>query len=83
MANVSLRPEVYNRAAQFAKRDRVNVDEWVNRILLKIVVENSKEEERQLAGQKMFSWDELGGIFASDKTDKELLDEYMEEKYGV
>ena len=83
MANISLRPEVYNRAALFAKQDRVNVDEWVNRVLLKIVVENPKKEEKELAEQKMFSWDELGGIFASDKSDKELLDEYLEEKYGV
>ncbi len=83
MANVSLRPEVYNRAALFAKRDRVNVDEWVNKVLLSIIVENPNKEEKQLAGHKMFSWDELGGIFASDKSDKELLDDYLDEKYGV
>jgi len=25
----------------------------------------------------------MGGMFASDKSDKELRDEYLEEKYGI
>lgn len=28
------------------------------------------------AESKMFSWEEMGGMFASDKSDKELRDEY-------
>ena len=35
------------------------------------------------AESKMFSWEEMGGMFASDKSDKELRDEYLEEKYGI
>lgn len=46
--------------------------------------ENLKSEETQkLNSSKMFSWEELTGIFASDKSDKELRDEYLEEKYGI
>lgn len=46
--------------------------------------ENLKSEENQKSNSsKMFSWDELAGIFASDKSDKELRDEYLEEKYGI
>ena len=46
--------------------------------------ENQKSEETQKANSsKMFSWDELAGIFASDKSDKKLRNEYLEEKYGI
>ena len=46
--------------------------------------ENLKSEEiKKGNSSKMFSWDELAGIFASAKSDKELRDEYLEEKYGI
>ena len=46
--------------------------------------ENLKSEETKKGNSsKMFSWEELTGIFASDKSDKELRDEYLEEKYGI
>nr|WP_297076717.1 hypothetical protein [Prevotella sp.] len=46
--------------------------------------ENLKAEETQkLNSSKMFSWEELTGIFTPDKSYKELRDEYLEEKYGI
>jgi hypothetical protein len=45
--------------------------------------QKSEEETQKLIFSKMFSWEELTGIFASDKSDKELRDEYLEEKYGI
>ena len=46
--------------------------------------EKPKSEESQKVNfSKMFSWEELTGIFASDKSDQELRDEYLEEKYGI
>ena len=84
MATITLRPEVYDKAAIFARKDKLNIEDWVNKDLLKIIVEAPKAEENQkLNSSKMFSWDELAGIFASDKSDKELRDEYLEEKYGI
>lgn len=84
MATITLRPEVYDKAAIFARKDKLNIEDWVNKVLLKIIVEAPKAEETQnLNSSKMFSWDELAGIFASDKSDKELRDEYLEEKYGI
>lgn len=84
MATITLRPEVYDKAAIFARKDKLNIEDWVNKVLLKIIVEAPKSEETQkLNSSKMFSWDELAGIFASDKSDKELRDEYLEEKYGI
>ncbi|MQN59086.1 hypothetical protein [Segatella copri] len=84
MATITLRPEVYDKAAIFARKDKLNIEDWVNKVLLKIIVEAPKAEENQkLNSSKMFSWDELAGIFASDKSDKELRDEYLEEKYGI
>ena len=84
MATITLRPEVYDKAAIFARKDKLNIEDWVNKVLLKIIVEAPKAEENQkLNSSKMFSCDELAGIFASDKSDKELRDEYLEEKYGI
>lgn len=83
MATITLRPEVYDKAAIFARKDKLDLEDWVNKVLLKIIVETPKPEEiKKLNSSKMFSWDELGGIFASDKSDDELRDEYLEEKYG-
>ena len=84
MATITLRPEVYDKAAIFARKDKLNIEDWVNKVLLKIIVEAPKSEETQKGNSsKMFSWEELTGIFASDKSDKELHDEYLEEKYGI
>lgn len=81
MATITLRPEVYDKAAIFARKDKLDLEDWVNKVLLKIIVETPKPEEiKKLNSSKMFSWDELGGIFASDKSDDELRDEYLEEK---
>ena len=61
-----------------------HIIELVNKILQKIVVDISEKEDMKApAESKMFSWEELGGMFASDKSDKELRDEYLEEKYGI
>lgn len=84
MATITLRPEVYDKAAIFARKDKLDLEDWVNKVLLKIIVETPKPEEiKKLNSSKMFSWDELGGIFASDKSDDELRNEYLEEKYGI
>ena len=84
MATITLRPDVYNKVAIFARKDKLNIEDWVNKMQQKIVVDISEKEDMKApAESKMFSWDELGGMFASDKTDKELLDEYLEEKYGI
>lgn len=84
MATITLRPEVYDKASIFAKKDKLNVDEWVNNVLQKIVMEAPKEKAKEKSAElKMFSWKELAGIFSSDKSDRELQDEYLKEKYGI
>lgn len=84
MATITLRPDVYDKAAILARKDKLNIEDWVNKILQKIVVDISEKEDMKApAESKMFSWDEMGGMFASDKSDKELRDEYLEEKYGI
>ena len=75
MATITLRPDVYDKAAIFARKDKLNIEDWVNKILQKIVVDISEKEDMKApAESKMFSW---------DKSDKELRDEYLEEKYGI
>ena len=84
VATITLRPDVYDKAAIFARKDKLNIEDWVNKILQKIVDDISEKEDiKAPAESKMFSWEELGGMFASDKSDKELRDEYLEEKYGI
>ena len=84
MATITLRPDVYERAGNRPTIDKLNIEDWVNKILQKIVVDISEKEDMKApAESKMFSWEEMGGMFASDKSDKELRDEYLEEKYGI
>ena len=84
MATITLRPDVYDKAAIFARKDKLNIGEWVKKILQKSFADiYEKEDMKAPAESKMFSWDEMGGMFASDKSDKELRDEYLEEKYGI
>lgn len=84
MATITLRPDVYDKAAILARKDKLNIEDWLNKILQKIVDDISEKEDiKAPAESKMFSWEELGGMFASDKSDKELRDEYLEEKYGI
>jgi len=84
MATITLRPDVYDKAAILARKDKLNIEDWVNKILQKIVDDISEKGDiKAPAESKMFSWEELGGMFASDKSDKELRDEYLEEKYGI
>lgn len=85
MNTVTLSPEVYHKAATFAQQDQLNVDDWVNKVLLNIVVDYPKKEEptTESAAMEMFGWGDLAGMFSSDKSDRELLDEYLSEKYGV
>lgn len=85
MNTVTLSPEVYHKAATFAQQDQLNVDDWVNKMLLKIVVDYPKKETsaKEPAAKEMLGWGDLAGMFSSDKSDRELLDEYLGEKYGV
>ena len=39
--------------------------------------------ERKGKQQSMYSWDELCGMFSSKQSERELVDDYLFEKYGV
>ena len=71
MATITLRPDVYDKAAILARKDKLNIEDWVNKILQKIVVDISEKEDMKAPAE------------SSDKSDKELRDEYLEEKYGI
>ena len=60
MATITLRPDVYDKAAIFARKDKLNIEDWVNKILQKIVVDISEKEDMKApAESKMFSWEEI------------------------
>lgn len=86
MNTVTLSPEAYKNAERTAKKYHLSVDDWVNQMVLNIFVKFPQLDEMKDEKKKepsMYSWDELCGVFSSDKSDKELRDEYLEEKYGV
>lgn len=33
MATITLRPDVYDKAAILARKDKLNIEDWVNKIL--------------------------------------------------
>jgi len=83
---ITLSPEAYKNAERTAKKHHLSVDDWVNQVILNVFVKVpslKKAKEEKKTEQNMYSWDELCGVFASDKSDKELRDEYLEEKYNV
>ncbi len=45
MATITLRPDVYDKAAILARKDKLNIEDWVNKILQKIVVDISEKED--------------------------------------
>lgn len=86
MNTVTLSPEAYKTAERTAKKYNLSVDDWVSRIVLNIFVKVpnlEKVTDAKKGEGSMYGWDELCGMFASDKSDKQLLDEYLDEKYGV
>ena len=82
---ITLTPEAYQAAFLSASKVKTTVEDWVNKILLGFVSDNSTVEKStpQTTKHEMYSWDEMEGMFASEKSDKELLDDYLQEKYGL
>lgn len=86
MNTITLTPEAYQFALISANKVKTSVEDWVNKVLLNIIASNptaTKENREQTAKPEMYSWREMEGMFATDKSDKELLDEYLSEKYGL
>lgn len=87
MNTITLTPEAYHYAFLSAQKVKTSVEDWVNKVLLSFVTSAvpttpTKEDEKK-AKVSMYSWDEMAGMFASDKSDQELLDEYLDDKYGI
>jgi len=50
----------------------------------KLVKQFQKREKKAVAEKKHYEHEDLCGIIAGvEQTDRELIDEYLEEKYGV
>ena len=37
MATITLRPDVYDKAAIFARKDKLNIEDWVNQYCVKLI----------------------------------------------
>ena len=83
---VTLKPDVYRNVARAAEKSNLTVDDWVNRMVVEVmsrISTDTLDSEEVHCKQAMYSWDDLGGMFASEKSDDELRDEYLQDKYGV
>ena len=86
MNTVTLSSEAYQKAVLSAKQQQLSVDELVNRAVLNIIVPSptqSCSSNINFEDTVPYDWDDLCGIFASDKSDKEVVDQYLQEKYGL
>lgn len=82
MNTVVLSPSAYQSATHFARKHRMSVDKFVEEAVLNVIVhyKDSQQERDYL------TLSELRGIIAPDttgKSDKELVADYLAEKYGV
>lgn len=83
MNTVTLSPNTYKSVERYARLHNVSVERFVEDTLLAVIVRAPKEAVQR----DYYNLSELRGIIkreASDtKTDKELVGEYIMEKYGV
>lgn len=82
MNTVTLRQEAYAGAQRYARQHNISVDDFVNNLVLSIVMP-STEHAVAAKERDYYTLDELRGMFQTGKTDRELRDEYLAEKYGV
>lgn len=82
MNTVTLRQDAYAGALRIAKKQNISVDDYVNNLVLSFLAAQPNEAKDE-AERDYYTLDELCGMFRSGKTDRELMDEYLDEKYGV
>lgn len=85
MNTVTLSPEVYHKAETFAQQDQLNVDDWVNKVLLNIVVDYPKKEEptKEPAATAYYISPEVKALETGFKCPKDLSSDYKEEWSAV
>lgn len=82
MNTVTLRQDAYAGAQRNARMLNISVDEYVNNLVLGIVISQPKETVDE-PERDYYTLDELCGMFRTGKTDHELMDECMDDIYGV
>ena len=84
---VSSSPESYRSVETYAKSRNLSIDDAANSIILGYIsVVNHVNEPKDRQTQNMKSFLSLKGILKKsnvDMSDKELIDEYLKDKYGV
>ncbi len=80
MNTITIDPSLYRGVELYARSHDLSVRDIVEKYLKQML---AKVTKKNAAKQNMYSWDELCGIFESDKVDQELVDDYLLEKYGV
>lgn len=82
MNTVTLRQDAYAKAQRFAKKQNISIDDYVNNLVLNMVMTQPNEAVDE-PERDYYTLDELCGMFRTGKTDEELMDEYLDEMYGV
>lgn len=82
MNTVVLSADIYQSAANVARKRRMSVDKFVEEAVQSIIVHYSEPKSER----DYLTLSELRGIMQPDtmgKSDKELVADYLAEKYGV
>lgn len=85
MNTVTLPYDTYKGAVLYAEKQKLSVDDFVNKIVLSVIYTNPTEKpcRKPHTPSSLLS---LCGILknaAKETTDEELRDEYIRDKYGV
>lgn len=82
MNTVTLSPSTYAAAALYAKKMNVSVDQFVEQTIINATDSVSEPEQKR----DYFTLSELKGIVSPDpsgKSDKQIIEECIAEKYGL
>lgn len=85
MNTITLPYETYKGAELYAKKQKLSVDDFVNKVVLNVIFTQpeQKPERKPHTPASLLSLCNVLKDAAKGTTDKELRDEYIREKYGV
>ena len=84
MHTISISNKVYLGAEHYAQQNNISLNSLVEDYLKRLILIGSMQEETKATPkEELYSIQELTGMFASTKSEEELREEYIAEKYGV
>lgn len=82
MNTVTLKADAYKGVQRYAQQMNKSVDEVVNNIILTYIVPQSMPQPAE-EKRDYYTLEELRGMFRSGKSDEELRNDYLADKYNL